>query len=247
MEWDRVRVYRVGNRVRGVRPFRQLVRSGFLALVLAAGCTAASRTYDTHETYDAKVAQYRKDYSEWLAKRRATYDGWQEGILNPAIESVGADQWEQYETDINRECGEEPAEGSDDQAHRQCREALFNRLLADNYDEYVTLDEYKARHGGEEPKPEYPKYKLKPSPPTKHETEYEKAKQECDDAGGKWITSLHGDGADFYANTMRCLEELPPAHDPGWEDQLLPYYITVEYDRRSHRITEFTRTLRKSP
>lgn len=225
----------------------QPVRTSFLTLVLAVGCSGASPTYDTHETFDAKVEQWSRDYSEWLDKRRARYDDWREGILNPAIESVGADQWEKYEADVNRECGEKPAEGSDDQAHRQCLEALFDRLLADNYDEYVTLDEYKARHGGEEPKPEYPKYILKPSPPTEHEIGYEKAEQECDNVGGKWITSVHGDGQDFYFNAMRCLKGTPLARDPGWEDQLLPYYITVDYDRRSHEIIGFTRTLGRSP
>ncbi|MCY3621246.1 MAG: hypothetical protein OXH68_05975 [Gammaproteobacteria bacterium] len=224
------------------------MRPGFLALVLAAGLSAgASPIYDTHETYDAKVEQYSKDYSAWLDRRRATYDAWREGIRNPAVERVGAEKWEEYETNANRECGEKPAEGSDDQGYRQCRDALFDSLLADNHDGYVTLVEYIARHGGDEPKPEYPKYKLKPSPPTEHEMEYERAEQECDDAGGQWITSEHGDGQDFYFNTMRCLKELPPAHDPGWDDQLLPYTISVEYDRRSHKVIEFTRTVRKSP
>lgn len=237
-----------GTRLRGARLSRRVVESVFLALVLAVGCKAgAAPTYDTHETYDAKVEQYRKDYSEWLDRRRARYDGWREGIRNPAIESVGADQWEEHETDANRECGEKPAEGSDDKAYRRCRAALLDRLLAKNYDGYVTLDQYTARHGGEEPKPEYPKFNLRPSPPTEHEIEYEKAVQECRDAGGQWITSEHGDGQDFYFNIMRCLKELPPAHDSGWEDQLLPYYISVEYDRRSHKIVEFIRTLRTSP
>ncbi|MXY57388.1 MAG: hypothetical protein F4Y41_13515 [Gammaproteobacteria bacterium] len=224
------------------------MRSVFLALVLAAGCHAgASPTYDTHETFDAKVEQWNRDHSEWLDTRRATYDAWREGILNPAIESVDVDQWEEYETNANKECGEKPAEGAEDQTYRECREALFDGFLADNYDRYITLDEYVARHGGEEPKPEYPKYNLKPSRPTEHEIAYEKAEQECDDAGGQWITSLHGDGQDFYFNAMRCLKELPPAHDPGWEDRLLPYDISVEYDRRSHKIVEFTRTLHQSP
>lgn len=223
------------------------MRSGFLALVIAAGCHAgASPSYDTHETFDAKVEQWEQDYSEWLGKRRARYDAWREGFLNPAIGSVRAEKWEEHETNANRECGEKPAEGTDDQTYRQCREALLDRFLVDNYDRYVPLDEYVARHGGEEPKPEYPKYQLKPSPPTEHEIAYEKSIQECDDAGGQWITSEHGDGQDFYFNTMRCLKELPPAHDPGWEDRLLPHEITVEYDRRSHKVIEFTRTLRKS-
>ena len=197
------------------------------------------------------MEQWKQDHSEWLDGRRARYDAWREGIRNPAIESVGADvgaeKWDEYETHANRECGEKPAEGADDQAYRQCHGTLFDRFLADNYEGYETLDEYIARHGGEEPKPEYPKYKLKPSPPTQHEIEYEKAEQECDDAGGQWITSEHGDGRDFYFNTMRCLEDLPPAHDPGWDDHLLPYTISVEYDRRSHKVVVFTRTtLRKS-
>ena len=216
-------------------------------LALASSCTAgASPTYDTHETYDAKVEQWGKDRSEWIAKRRATYNGWREGILNPAIESVSADQWEEHEFNSSRECGEKPAEGSDDLAYSQCHEALFNKFLADNYDGYEALDEYIERQGGEEPEPEYPKYQLKPSPPTEHEIEYEKAKQECDDAGGQWITLLHADGKDYYYNTMRCLQERPPAHDPGWEAQLLPYDIDVAYDRRSDKVIEFTRTLRES-
>lgn len=222
--------------------------SVIFALALAFACTAeASPTYDTHETYDAKVEQWGKDRSEWLHKRRARYDAWREGILNAALESVSADQWDEHEISAHIECGEKPAEGADDQAYRQCREALLDSLLANNYDGYETLDEYIERRGGEEPEPPYPKYRLEPSPPTEHELAYEKAKQECDDAGGQWITALHGDAKDYYVNTMRCLKERPPAHDPGWEDQLLPYYITVTYDGRSDQVIEFTRTLPESP
>ena len=222
--------------------------SVIFALALASGCTTeAPPTYDTHETYDAKVEQWGKDRSEWLHKRRARYDAWREGILNAALESVSADQWDEHEISADIECGEKPAEGADDQAYRQCREALLDSLLADKYDGYETLAEYIERRGGEEPEPPYPKYRLEPSPPTEHEMAYEKAKQECDDAGGQWIAASHGDAKDYYVNSMRCLEEHPPAQDPRWEDQLLPYYITVTYDNRSHQVIKFTRTLPESP
>lgn len=72
--------------------------------------------------------------------------------------------------------------------------------------------------------------------------EYEKAKQECADEGGQWVVSLHWDGAERYGYTLRCLPESRlPAHDPRWEDKLLPYDISVTYSRDTYKEIGFKR------
>lgn len=76
----------------------------------------------------------------------------------------------------------------------------------------------------------------------KLERQFALAKQECAEAGGQWITWFHSDGFDDYSNSMTCLVKRPPARDPGWCDPLLPYRITIEYNRRTKEIVEFTRT-----
>lgn len=72
--------------------------------------------------------------------------------------------------------------------------------------------------------------------------QFDLAKRECAEAGGLWVTYIHADGWDNWVDSMRCLAERPPAHDPGWCEPLLPYHVTVEYDRRTKMIIEFTRT-----
>ena len=216
------------------------------AIVSGLGCTAGDPpTYDTHETFDAKVEQYRKDYSAWLDERRARFEGWREAVFIPARERVSEDQWEQYKLDLGRECVDGATTGSD--TYADCRKTLLDTLLADVDSRYETIDQYIERLGGEEPKPEYPKYNLKPSPPTEHEIQYERANQECIDSGGQWTTSMHADGPDQYHNTMHCLEMRPPANDPRWRDHLLDYRITVSHDRRSHQVVGFSRVLRDTP
>ena len=66
----------------------------------------------------------------------------------------------------------------------------------------------------------------KPDP----KAEYEKAKQECADEGGEWMTYLHGDGANFWLDSMRCRSSQLPTNERRWEDPgLLPYDVTVSY------------------
>lgn len=65
----------------------------------------------------------------------------------------------------------------------------------------------------------------KPDP----EADYEKAKQECTDVGGEWVTFLSGHGANHYSYSMRCWSSRPPPNDPRWKEPgLLPYDATVE-------------------
>ena len=65
-----------------------------------------------------------------------------------------------------------------------------------------------------------------------HEAEYEKAKQECADVGGEWVTFLSGHGVNHYAYSMRCWSSRPPVNDPRWKEPgLLPYDATVEHAR----------------
>ncbi len=72
--------------------------------------------------------------------------------------------------------------------------------------------------------------------------EYEVAKQECADEDGQWVESLHWDGSERYGYTLRCLPESRlPAHDPRWEDRLLPYDISVTYSRDTYKEIGFKR------
>lgn len=72
--------------------------------------------------------------------------------------------------------------------------------------------------------------------------EYEKATQECEDVGGKWVTEMHWDGLEEFGFTLRCLEESQrPAHDTRWEDRLLPYDISVTYSRETYKEIGFER------
>ena len=80
-------------------------------------------------------------------------------------------------------------------------------------------------------------------PLEKLERQFALAKLECAEAGGQWIRFFHADGLDHFSNSMRCLVKRPPAHDPGWCEPLLPYHITVEYNRRTKEMVEFTRTV----
>lgn len=78
----------------------------------------------------------------------------------------------------------------------------------------------------------------KPDP----EAEYEKAKQECADESGEWMTYLHGDGADFYLDFMRCRSMGLSIDERQWEDPgLLPYDVTVSYARETGEIIRFRR------
>ena len=213
-----------------------------LVLLLMAGCSAmVPPKYDTHETYEAEAKQDRIDHREWLDRLFIT---WRDEIRNPAYESVSKEQWDALELDVYRTCGPWPIRSSNEPAYREylrCSQALQNQLLVANFGAFETLDAYLERQGGEEPEPERPKYKLKPSPPSQFDHEYEEAKQACDHAGGQWITAIHIDGWDSFQNRMRCLEKLPPAHDCAWLDSLLPYEIHVKYNRRSGVIIEFSR------
>lgn len=78
----------------------------------------------------------------------------------------------------------------------------------------------------------------KPGP----KAEYEKAKQECADEGGEWMTYLHGDGADFYLDSMRCRSMGLPIEERQWEDPgLLPYDVNVSYAAETGEIIRFRR------
>lgn len=74
--------------------------------------------------------------------------------------------------------------------------------------------------------------------------EFEKADQECTNKGGEWASYFHGDGADFYLESMRCWSNRPPANALRWRDRgsgVLPYDITVVYDTGTGEITRFYR------
>lgn len=227
---------------------RAKLAAPMLVLLIPVGCAVNTPPkYDTHETYDSKVEQYGIDYNEWLTNRRTRYRIWKDEIYDPAVQSVSAQQWDQYNVNVERECGRKAGRYQNDSEFGQCRERLFNRLLVENFSAFEALEAYIERQGGEDPKPERPKYKLKPSPPSKYDIEYEEAKQACGLAKGQWITVLHADDRDWFANWMRCLVEQPPVHDPAWDDSLLPYEIYVKYDRRSKVIIEFDRIPKDSP
>ena len=78
----------------------------------------------------------------------------------------------------------------------------------------------------------------KPDP----EAEYEKAKQECADEGGEWVTFLHGDGVEHYTYSMRCWSSRPPPNDPSRKKPgLLPYDATISHARGTGEINGFYR------
>ncbi|MCY4129233.1 MAG: hypothetical protein OXG15_08345 [Gammaproteobacteria bacterium] len=201
--------------------------------------------YDTHETYDAKVEQYWKDYGKWLNKRRATYRHWKESILKPAHSRVSDDQRDEYESSVKTDCVAKPERSS--LTYLECTSALFEELLHTVYDGYQSLEEYETEHGAG-PEPEYPKYNLAPSPPTEHDIEYESAKRECAEKGGTWIWYLHYHAKDFDFYGMRCLKKdikdlnpRPEQGDPIW-NPLLHYEIDVKRDPRSRKLLEFRKT-----
>ena len=219
-----------------------------LAIVLSFSCTAGDPpSYDTHETFDAKVEQYRKDLTAWRKTRGDQHMAWRKEILMPAWEKMSAAQWKQHELDLSRKCGQRDASVVHDQAYSHCREELLNKLLSDIDSQYEPIDHYIERLGGEEPKPEYPKYNLKPSPPTEHEIQYERAQKECNDSGGQWTTLIHADGLDQYHNTMHCREAPPLSNEPRSQDRLLDYRITVSHDRRSNKVVRFARIPWEAP
>lgn len=75
-----------------------------------------------------------------------------------------------------------------------------------------------------------------------HEAEYDKAKQECADDGGEWVSFFHGDGAEHYSYSMRCWSSRPPPNDPRWrEPGLLPYDVTIDHARGTDEIIGFYR------
>lgn len=151
--------------------------------------------YDTHETYDAKVEQYERDYRAWLLKRRATYRHWEESILKSENSRVSDEQRDEYESSVKTDCEAKPERSS--LTYSECRSALFEELLHTVYDGYQSLEEYETEHGAG-PEPEYPKYNLAPLPPTEHDIEYESAKRECAEKGGTWIWYLHYRQKDSY-------------------------------------------------
>ena len=220
----------------------------FLAMVpvllLMAGCgSIVPPKYDTHETYDAKIEQWRVDYWKWRDTRHARYETWRDEFLDPALESVSDEQWHEHELDVHRKCGRKPSRSSKDSAYDRCKETLLNQLLVENFGAFETFDTYLERQGGEEPEPERPTYNLKPSPPSQFDIANEKAERACSDAGGQWIRVLHADAWDWYSDRMRCLKERPSFNDPARtrDKSLLPYEIWIRYDRRSQVILDFRR------
>lgn len=81
--------------------------------------------------------------------------------------------------------------------------------------------------------------------PPDPETEYEKAKQECADKGGKWVWYSHGRGFTHYTYSMRCWSHDDPPRRPGdgrWEEPgLLPYDVYVRFSQGTHTVTGFSR------
>lgn len=81
-------------------------------------------------------------------------------------------------------------------------------------------------------------------------TEFEEAKRECADQGGKWVGYSHGRGFTYYTYSMRCWSRDDPPRRPGdgrWgEPGLLPYDVLVRYSRETHKVTDFGRIERNS-
>ena len=75
--------------------------------------------------------------------------------------------------------------------------------------------------------------------------EYEKAQKECAEKGGEWVTTLHMDGLDRFANSLRCWSRDDPRRRPGdgrWKEEgLLPYDVTVSYGGGTGRVIGFVR------
>ena len=229
---------------------------GLVVLVGYAGAdtppaspTVDAPPYDNHATFDAKVEEYHREYSEFLGKRKALWQGYMGTVVTPTFASMSDADRKRME-DISAaadDCGDEP-EGSSSayDEYQECRGGLFDKVMAAMG--YETFAEYKERNGGDPVPPTYPVYKLEPSPPTADEIAYEKAKQECADKGGSWVVKGHGDGVDNYFNWMRCWqhdpdEPRPPPEDPFWEQEpLLPYDVVVTHDQRSNQVLQFDRT-----
>lgn len=199
-------------------------------------------TYDTHATYDAKVEQYRRDYGDWLAKRRATYRRWRETVEAPARNSVTESQWRDFQATVETKCAK--GGDSDSSSISECRSLILDEFLSKISDGYESLNRYDARHGVGPP-PTYPEYNLAPSPPTEHEIEHEQAKKECAEEDGEWVTLIHYHGRDSYTSAYRCWKEnvfrLDPKlelDDPAW-NPLVSYDIQVRFDRRSNKLLKF--------
>lgn len=234
----------------------RLIISAFMIAFANFGCALTTEQtdnftedvpplYDTNETYDAKVEQYKRDYGVWFLKRRAAYRKWKESILNPALSRVSDEQHDRYQTSVETDCVAKPERSS--LTYSECGSALFEELLHTVYDGYQSLEEYETEHGAGPP-PEYPKYNRAPSPPTEHDIEYESANRECAEKGGTWIWYLHYHAKDFDFYGMRCLKKdvkdlnpRPEHDDPIW-NSLLHYYIDVKRDPRSNKLLEFRRT-----
>ena len=211
--------------------------------LLMLGCGASvSPKYDTHETYDAKIAQWRIDRAEWRDIHRTRRRTWRDEFLNPALDSVSDEQWYYHDLDVYRKCGTKPLRSTSDASYDRCKEALFDQLLAENFDAFETFDTYLERQGGEEPEPERPTYNLKPAPPSQFDIANEKAERACDDVEGQWIRVLHARDWDWYTERMRCLKERPKFDDrQAYDESLLPYEIWLRIDRRSEVILDFRR------
>ncbi|MYD98994.1 MAG: hypothetical protein F4X98_16615 [Gammaproteobacteria bacterium] len=226
-------------------------------LVLAGSAAADSPTdvstanvpaYDSHDTFDAKVEEYRREYGEFLARRRALWDGYMDSVVTPVFKSQSdADKKRMEDTSAALDdCGDDPeGYGPATDEYHDCRGGLFEKLMAAMG--YETYAEYAERNGGDPEPPTYPVYHLEPAPPTAHEIAYEEAKKECADKGGSWVMQSHGDGPDAYFNWLRCWkhnpgEPTPPPGDPFWQQEpLLPYDAVVTHDRRSHKVLKFSR------
>lgn len=216
--------------------------------------TANVRNYDNHDTFDAKVEEYRREYGEFLARRRALWDGYMDSVVTPIFNSQSdADRKKMEDTSAALDdCGDEPeGYGPATDEYHDCRGGLFEKLMAAMG--YETYTEYAERNGGDPEPPTYPVYHLEPAPPTAHEIAYEKAKQECADKGGSWVWQSHGDGPDTYVYWMRCWkhnpgEPAPPPGDSFWlQEPLLPYDAVVTHDRRSRKVLKFNRESQDHP
>lgn len=233
----------------------RLIVSGFVVAVTSLGCALAneqtpsstreiSQVYDTHATYDTTVEQYRRDYQKWLIERRAVYRTWRTTIHDPALKSISETKWEEFKSTVKSECENRPDDSS--KTYSACRSSQLDEFLSNVFDSYESLADYEERHGAGL-QPEYPTYNLAPSPPSEHDIGYAGAKRACAEKGGTWTTFFHWDGWDDFGNTMRCrrenvyeLDPRPDPDDPIW-DSLLPYDISVEYDRRSKKLLKFSK------
>lgn len=96
-----------------------------------------------------------------------------------------------------------------------------------------------------EPQTDIPAQTVDPETLSEPEAEYEKAKEECADEGGKWVWYSHTDGLEEFSFTIRCYSRDEPRRrtgdlsftDPG----LLPYDATVVYSRAGNKVARFAR------